>query len=587
MAKLVTRTQMRALEEAAVAAGVSERELMANAGLAVAQETWMLLGMMEGRIALILAGPGKNGGDGLVAATHLAEWGAAVYVYLLEPRPEDDPEWQAVVAAGIPHTVASEDTDHAILEQLLTEAAIAVDALFGTGLRPAERPITGEASEVLWRLRAAREATSPIPILAIDVPSGVDADSGFADPETVEADTTLAMGFAKVGLYQPPARTFAGRIETIDIGIPAAAAADLGFEELRLRDLREVNPRRPTDGHKGTFGHAWVVAGSRRFPGAVRLAAEAAARSGPGLVTIAAGQSIQSLLVSLPDPIHEPLPDEDGTLTAESARALLRALRDSGDVTLLVGPGLGLNDSTRAFMQHLLAGLDAIEGVQGVVLDADALNALAGEQDWHTRFTAPRILTPHPGEMARLLGTTVDDVQARRIELASQYAARTGSVVVLKGAGTVVASPDGRARISDAANSALAHGGTGDVLAGLIVGLLAQGMSPYDAASAGVFLHTECGRMAADAHGVAGALASDLLRMLPEVRKLLEPPQALGPGSQFGGGLPGMGGMGGMGGMLPGGMGGFGGGFPGMGGGMGGDMGGGMGGFGGGMPGFP
>ena len=587
MAKLVTRAQMRALEEAAIAAGSSERELMAQAGIAAAQEAWMGLGMMEGRIAVVLVGPGKNGGDGLVAALHLHEWGAATHVYLLEPRPADDPEWQAVVEAGIATTLVEEDADYAVLEQLLTDATLAIDALFGTGLRPAERPITGHADEILWRLRAAHEANAPIQIIALDIPSGVDADSGFADPATVAADITLTFGAPKLGLFQAPGRVFAGRVDTVDIGIPAAAMADLGYEELRLRDLRTVNPKRPADGNKGTFGHAWVVAGSKRFPGAARLAAEAAARTGCGLVTIAAAESIQHLLVSLPDPTHEPLPDLGGDLHGESARSLLRALQSTKG-PLLVGPGLGFNDNTREFVQHLIAGLDSIEGLTGIALDADALNVLADEAGWHERFSAPRILTPHPGEMARLLGTTVEDVQSRRVAVASEYAARTNSVVVLKGAGTIVAAPDGRARLSDVANSALSHGGTGDVLAGIIAGMLAQGMSPYDAASAGVFMLGECGRRAAEAHGEAGSLASDLLRVLPEVRKSLETPVASGmPFGGMGGPPMGGGGLGPMGGMggLGGGLGGLGGGMGDMGGGFGGGFGGGA--FGAGGAGFP
>jgi ADP-dependent NAD(P)H-hydrate dehydratase / NAD(P)H-hydrate epimerase len=322
-------------------------------------------------------------------------------------------------------------------------------------------------------------------------------------------------------------RALAGRVEVaVDIGLSAQASRGaLPYEELRLRTLRDRMPKRPVDGHKGTFGTAFVAAGSRRYPGAARLAAEAAARSGCGLVALAAPEAIQHLLVGLPDPIHEPLPSTDGALDADAARALLRALQASRASALLVGPGLGRSDATRAFVQHLLAGLDAVEGLRGVVLDADALNLLAQEPAWHQRSALPRVLTPHPAEMARLTDSTVDAVQADRLAVATRLARETSSVVVLKGACTIVAGPDGRARISEAATSALAHGGTGDVLAGLIVGLIAQGLGPYDAASTAVYLHAECARQVSDIYGEAATLASDLLRALPETRKLLEAPQ--------------------------------------------------------------
>lgn len=537
MAKLVTTEQMRRLERAAIDAGVSERELMAQAGLAVAQEAWMALGTMEGKPVLVLCGPGNNGGDGLVAARQLAEWGAPVHVYLLRPRPDDDPEWAAVRAAELPSTVAEDDPNFEALDGLLRQAFLVVDALFGTGLRPAERPLDDAPAEVLRRLGAAREVSPAMQVIAADVPSGVDADTGFADPATAPAHLTVTFGCAKLGLYQAPGRTLAGRVEVVDIGIPREAVRNLPYEDLRMRDLREAIPSRPDDGNKGTFGRAVIAAGSRRYPGAARLAAEAAARSGCGIVTLAAPEALQPLLVSLPDPTHEPLPsDAPGELDAASARVLLKALRGSRARALLVGPGIGLSDATRGFVQHLLAGLDAIDGLEAVVLDADALNVLAGEADWHARFALPRVLTPHPGEMARLLGTSIEEVQANRLPVAADYAQETQSVVVLKGAGTVVASPYGGARLSDVANSALSHGGTGDVLAGLIAGLIAQGVEPYEAAGAAVWMQGECARQVSEVYGPASTLASDLLRALPEVRKLLDAPSAsvIAPEVMFG-----------------------------------------------------
>ncbi|PKN81213.1 MAG: NAD(P)H-hydrate epimerase, partial [Chloroflexi bacterium HGW-Chloroflexi-9] len=222
MPKLVTAAQMRALEQAAVDGGVTERELMANAGLAAAQEAWIILGT-EPRPVLILCGPGNNGGDGLVAALRLAEWGAPVHVYLLRPRPDDDPEWRAVTEAGLEHTIAEADPDLTALNSLLPRAALIIDALFGTGLRPAERPFDGTTRAVLERLGAARAVRVPPQLVALDLPSGVDADTGFADPATVAADVTVTFGCAKLGLFTMPGRALAGRVEAVEIGLPAAA----------------------------------------------------------------------------------------------------------------------------------------------------------------------------------------------------------------------------------------------------------------------------------------------------------------------------------------------------------------------------
>ena len=517
--KLVTAAQMRELEQAAVAAGSSEQELMYNAGLAAAQEAWMAIGAVEGRAILVLVGPGNNGGDGLIAARQLAEMGSEVGVYLLSDRDADDPQWQAIVEAGIAANGVDQDPELVALRGMLGQSSLVLDALLGTGV---SRPIEGDLARVLAALREARERVPQPQLIALDLPTGVNGDTGRADPATVEVDSTLAFGYSKVGLFAMPGRRFAGRVVSVDIGLPADSGEGLLYEEISFRQTQELLPQRPEDAHKGSFGRAVVAAGSRRYPGAARLAAEAAARSGAGLVVLAAPESIQPLLVpGFPDAVHEPLPDADGAVDgSDSARALLRAL--AGADALLVGPGLSLSTATEEFMRSLLAGLDAVEGLRAVVLDADALNALARAPGWPDRLALPRVLTPHPGEMARLTGLDVEAVQDDRLHCATEYARETQSVVVLKGACTVVASPDGRARISGAANSMLATAGTGDVLAGLIVGLIAQGLDPFDAASAAVYLHADAGRVVAENYGAAAGLAQDLLPALAETRKLLD-----------------------------------------------------------------
>ena len=563
MSKLVTVAQMRELEQAAVAAGVSEQQLMEEAGIAAAQESWMAVGAIEERGILVLVGPGNNGGDGLVAARQLVQFGAIPYVYLLRRRPEDDPQWRAFLESEVPWTSAEDDPTFEHLETLLQDASAVIDALLGIGASPRERPIDGPLAEVLRRVEAARDRVPTPQIIALDVPTGVDADSGYADPLAVHADVTVTFGFAKVGLYSIPGRNYAGRVVPAEIGLPKEAAADLPFEEIRLRDLKAAMPDRPDDANKGSFGTVTVAAGSRRYPGAARLAAEAAARSGAGLVQLASPEAIQPLLVhGLPDVIHEPLPSTDGAVDADAARALLRALDAGRSNVLLVGPGLSLSDDTRAFTRNLLAGLDAIDGPQTVVFDADALNALADEPEWWTRLVLPRVLTPHPGEMARLTNASVEAVQSSRLETAARYAELTNSVVVLKGACTVIAAPDGTARLSEAANAMLATAGTGDVLAGLIAGLIAQGLGPYDAASVAVYIHADAGRRVAETHGTAAGLAQDLLAVLPEARRLFEAGASSSMsglpdfGGLAGGGMPGMpsdlgGGLDDLGGGLP------------------------------------
>ena len=517
--KLVTVEQMRALEAEAVAAGVGEDQLMERAGLAVAQETWINMGAVEGRTAIVLVGPGKNGGDGLIAARSLKAWGAEVAVYLIEPRDPADPLMQSVIQDEIETLTAADDPGFERLSEALRGAHGIVDALFGSGVN---RPIEGALKEMLDRLAEARaDRAIRAHLVAVDVPSGVDPDSGLADPAAVRVDTTVALGFTKVGLFAMPARAIAGAIAEVEIGLPEGAGADLPYEDIRMRDLQQHVPFRSDDAHKGTFGTAVVAAGSKFYPGAARLASESALRGGAGLVVLAAPESIQPLLAAgTPEVTHHPLPGADGATDASSAAELLRAL--AGRDALLLGPGLSHSPATVEFVSNVIGGLDAVEGPRAVVLDADALNALAELPGWHERLRLPRVLTPHPGEMARLLGTTVDEVQSNRLRHATEYAERTNSVVVLKGAGTIVAHPDGRARLSEFASAVLATAGTGDVLAGFIVSLIAQGMEPYDAAATGVYLHTECGRALESGIGSATAIAQDLLRALPDVRKALE-----------------------------------------------------------------
>ncbi len=558
--KLVTSEQMRGLEQAAEAAGVSTSELMENAGLAVAQEAWMLLGSLEERRIVVLCGPGNNGGDGLVAARHLGDWGVNVGVYLLKPR-ENDPLVDAVRELEVPVACAEDDADQETLRSWLTGSDLVIDALLGTGRA---RPIEGTLAAVLDTVRTARENSPPPKILAVDLPSGLDADSGAVDEHAVAADQTVTFQFPKLGLYTP-ARDVAGRLQVVEIGIPASAAQDLPLELLERSWVRKHLPERPASANKGTFGKVLSLTGSLQYVGAAYLATAAAARAGAGLVTFACVHSILPILAAkFSEGTFLPLPEEDGFLAVGAASRVIEEL-EHYDV-LLAGCGLSRHDSTAVAFTDLLGRIPL--KLKGFVFDADALNILSEVDDWPALVPTGGVLTPHPGEMARLTGKSVAEIQAKRMETAANAARQWQQVVVLKGAGTIVAAPDGRTWLSPFSNAALASAGTGDVLAGTIAGLLAQGLPAPEAAACGVFLHGTAGDLLRKELGDAGVLASDVLGALPRARQdvlgLTQAPAAPFPGLGGMGGGMGMGAMGGLGG--PGGPGGLSGGAAGAGG---------------------
>ena len=518
--KLVTADQMRQLEQAAIDAGSSELQLMEEAGLAVAQEAWMLLGTLEGRRIVVLAGPGKNGGDGMVAARHLAGWGAETLAYVPRAR-KDTARDEEAEAGGVTLLQGEDDPGAVTLEDALRSADLVIDALLGIGQKRPLEP--GEPLAVaLGALARRRDSFSPPKVVAVDLPTGVDADSGSVDPLTVSPDLTVTFGLPKIGMYQAPASAIVGKVQVIDIGIPKAAQEKVGLELMTARWLKSALPDRPEGGNKGTFGKLLVVGGSRRYIGAPRLAATAAYRAGAGLVTLACPEPlIATLAGALAEATWLPMATaEDGGLPGETAIALRNEwARFSAAV---IGPGLGDSEDVRAFLWAALPDLADLE--RGAVLDADALNALASMPDAADRIPGNIVLTPHPGEMARLLKTTVADIQSRRMPAALECASSLGCTVVLKGAHSVIATADGQVRLSPFANPLLATAGTGDVLAGMIGAYLAQGLSPFDAASTGVYAHGAVAESLRADYGTAGLLAGEIADHLPRViRSLVEP----------------------------------------------------------------
>ena len=512
--KIVTIEQMRRLEEASAPAGVSTDTLMENAGLAVAREVRKSLGRVAGSRILVLVGPGNNGGDGLVAARHLRRWGAEVTAYLLLRRVEEDPKFQEALEAGVSSLSTSQDPDLNLFESELANSHLVIDAVLGTGRA---RPLGGALSEAMLRLSAAKSRRPSMTIVSLDLPTGMDADTGRIDTACPRADITLTFGYPKVGHFRSPGAEKRGRLEVLDIGIPKGLAHDINLELLTGEWVRSKLPARPPDGHKGTFGHVLVIAGSRNYVGAAYLAAQGAARVGPGLVTLASPQSIYPILASkLTEVIHLPLPDDEhGRFHPDGAEIVRENLHHYS--TLLVGCGFGRSDGLAEFLRRLLIG--ETRPSLPVVIDADGLNNLSMLEDWWSCLKTPAVLTPHPGEMSTLTGVSVPDIQSRRIEAALEWASRWNTMVVLKGAYTVVASPGGMCHVNPFANPALASGGTGDVLTGVIAGLMAQGLSLEDASSCGVYLHGAAGEMVRDEMGDTGTLAWDLLPALPRTIK--------------------------------------------------------------------
>lgn len=511
--KIVTPAEMAELEQGSEAFGISTDDLMETAGLAIAGQIRKTLGGIAGRRVLALIGPGNNGGDGLVAARHLARWGASVTVYLVTNRPGDDPKLQMALSESAKPINVAGDAGLTELERLLASSDVVIDAILGTGR---SRPISGPLAEIMQRVsHNARLDREKRPLyVAVDVPTGVDAASGNADPLTPTEDITLALGFPKTGHFEFPAANFTGVLKTLDIGIPPELSQDISLELLTPSWVRQRLPKRPRDGHKGTHGHALILGGCTNYPGAPTLAADAALRSGPGLVTLAVPRSIFGMASKLSEAIQLPLPDNGaGSLHIQAMPTLNEAL--PGYTSIAVGCGMGRSKPAKRFLEEFLLSSNA--STQSLLIDADALNILAEFPGWWHRIPPPAVLTPHPGEMSRLTGLSTREIQSRRVETARECARKWGHVVVLKGAHTVVAQPEGPCRISPFVNPLLSVGGTGDVLSGIIAGLLAQGMKPADAAACGVYLHGAAAESLRPTFGDRGATATNIINALPKV----------------------------------------------------------------------
>ena len=511
--KLVTVAETRQIEAEADARGWTYMQMMERAGLELAKVVHGYERRLESPTVTGLVGTGNNGGDTLVALAALAGWGWKANAYLAQPRKDDDPLVQRLLAAGGRVIEASQDTDFALLDHILGVADIVLDGVLGTGCK---LPLRAETARVLgWA-----KQTPGLRVVAVDCPSGVDCDSGAAAEECLPAELTVCMAAAKIGLVKLPAFALTGQIQVVEIGLPEDLESWDGVQRELVDEerVRGLLPKRPLDGHKGTFGTLVVAGGCLNYPGAPLLAGKAAARMGVGLVREAVAEPLLGLLApQFAEAVWTLLPYQQGVLCGPAAAALRETLPRAGQGALLVGPGLGLADCTTDFMRNLLADPSDLPPM---VVDADGLKHLARIPGWEAMLPPESVLTPHPGEMAVLSELNTAAIQSERMEIAHAFSRQWGHVLVLKGAFSVVAAPDGRVGVIPAATTALAHAGTGDVLAGMIAALRAQGVPAYEAALGGAYLHALAGQEAERKVGhPAAVLAGDVIEALPRVLK--------------------------------------------------------------------
>ena len=513
---LVTAKQMQEMDRYTIEKfGIPGRVLMENAGRGAVDFLMEQFQPTPATRVAVVAGRGNNGGDGWVMARYLMEKQIPVTVYLLSER--DRVAGDARANMELVETMLSHSPGCAIKEIIdvkdLEKARIGlihqdlfVDAIFGTGLNS---DVRGIFREVITCINQTGK-----PVFAVDIPSGINADTGTVCGVSIRAAATATFAFAKIGHVLYPGNDYTGRLRVIDIGIPAFTARDqdIRFQVLEKRAIRDLFPTRPFNSHKGSFGHLLVLAGSPGKTGAGVLSANAAKRIGTGLVTLGVPGRINSVVEPMVvEPMTVALPETgSGTLSAAGLDDIL--VLAGTRQALALGPGLGTDPDTGKLVFALVEKCPL-----PLIMDADAVNFVAENPDVLASRTSPAVLTPHPGEMARLAGISASEVQADRPGTARRFAQTFNVILVLKGAQSLVALPDGRLFLCPAGNPGMATGGMGDVLTGMIAGLAAQGFSLENAAKAGVFIHGMCGDLLADRVGGFGFLAGDMIQAIPEV----------------------------------------------------------------------
>lgn len=506
MERFLSVAEMIAVEKASDSMGHTYPMMMACAGKSLADVI-----LNTGKTSVVgLIGSGNNGGDALVALSHLLQAGWRASAYLVGERSNDPLVTDFIGKGGAVQYFAEDAKDLTRLALLVKETELILDGLLGTGIKlPLRKPISMILSVVRDTLKFC--AIKPL-VVAVDCPSGIDCDSGEVSPECFAADITVCMAAVKQGLLKTPAFQYLGHLLVGDIGLSSDLVEwkNINRFVLDVSFVNQVIPKRAPDSHKGTFGTALIVAGSKKYAGAPLLAGESAFRSGTGWVKMAVPSFLHPYLAGqFKEATWEPLPGgKDGFCQLDAE--ILRNRIDK-ETAVLVGPGLGQTEDAERFVHAFIK-----PDLPRTVVDADGLKLLATLDRWWIQLRDLSILTPHPGEMSVLTGLSVNEIQKSRVDVAEEFAEKWGHVVVLKGAFTVVAEPFGHTVILPIANPVLARAGTGDVLAGIIAGLLAQNMVSFHAAAAGVWLHAQAGLMALEQKGSsAGVLAGDLLETLP------------------------------------------------------------------------
>ncbi len=505
--RLVTADEMRMADDTAINEyGIPGCVLMENAGQSVVHEAEKILGTLSGKKAAIFCGGGNNGGDGLVVARHLYNRGCEVRLYFLaDPdvfRGDALTNYNIITNMGIAGFQLSEGNRLNVARMALWSSDIAIDAIFGTGMRD---NVQDTALAIINMLNE-----SDTPVISCDIPSGLSSTTGQPLGAAVRANVTVTFGYCKMGLVLPAAKPYVGKLVVADISLPTQVEENLGSRRELIDEefCRRWLVPRELESYKGDFGHVGIFAGSKEMPGAAILASLGALKMGAGRLTAALPSAVRpALTAQLPEAmLLSPTDNEIGGIAMNNLDDIAAFPVD----TWLIGPGMGRDDLTLDAIREFIPKLTV-----PAVIDADALFAVCGYLRLLKKSAVPLVITPHPGEMAKLLGVSISDVQSNRVAVAEGFAKQTDVVVVLKGAGTVIATPEGRVFINNTGNPGMATGGSGDVLAGMIATLLAQGMVPAVAAACAVWVHGKAGDIAAANGGLSGLLAGDIADAVP------------------------------------------------------------------------
>lgn len=506
--KLAAPVQMKKIDEVAINLyKIPSIILMENAALHVVKTaTEMLKSSNTAKIAVI-AGKGNNGGDAFAAARHLME---KFSVRIISLAQRENITGDARVFLDILENLDADinyytDIDSLYeIKSILNSSDLIIDGIFGTGIHG---DITGFYADVISAVNDSRKR-----VLSVDIPSGINGETGQICNVAVKAEKTVTFSLPKPGLYQYPGREYAGNIIVADIGIPSAAIEEAGLSGVLLDTDFVLSrlPERRNDGHKGTFGKVMIITGSKGMTGAGTLAALSAFKTGSGLVYLAVPQSLSQIYAAaVPEAVLLPLKDENGIISCEETDFLINRSADMDAV--VIGPGLSTHTGIKKLVNNFV-----LKCPVPLVIDADALNVL--EPGILQERKIPAVLTPHPGEFARLSGLSTENVQKNRIQNAVELSRRSGAIVVLKGAGTVIACPGGKYFVNTTGHNCLAVAGSGDVLAGMTGSLLGQKIPPEDAACIGAFVHGKCGEVLAEkSYGQAGYRASEICGVIPYV----------------------------------------------------------------------